>query len=161
MRGFRLFYAAMLLISLLVIIDQALKWLVVREMAYGEQIPFLPFLSWLHARNTGVAFSLFADSGPLFVLALPTLICGVLIYMLFRTNPAEWLTRLGLVMILGGAIGNLIDRVRLGYVVDYIFFHTPYWSFAIFNFADMAITIGAGLIILQEIILWRRSRKSS
>lgn len=59
-------------------------------------------------------------------------------------------------MIVGGALGNLVDRTTLGYVVDYIYFHTPSWSFAVFNLADAFITVGAGLVILEEIVGWLR-----
>lgn len=146
------------IVLLLVAIDQAMKAWVVAHMAYLEEWPLLPFLSLLHARNTGAAFSMFSGSGKLFLVGVPLLIMGLIGYMLYRTTPEERLSRIGLVMILGGAVGNVIDRAWLGYVVDYVYFHTPVWSFAIFNFADMMITLGAGLVILQEFILWRRSR---
>lgn len=148
-------------VALLVIMDQAIKAWVVAHMAYGEQWPLLPFLSLLHARNTGVAFSMFSDGSALFLVGLPLLIMGFISYMLYRTEPHERYSRIGFVMILGGAIGNVIDRALLGYVVDYIYFHTPIWSFAIFNFADAMITLGVGFVLLQEFIHWRHSNKSS
>lgn len=146
------------IVLLLVVIDQAIKAWVVAHMAYLEERPLLPFLSLLHARNTGAAFSMFSGSSKLFLVGVPLVIMGFIGYMLYRTTDEERLSRIGLVMILGGAVGNVIDRAWLGYVVDYVYFHTPIWSFAIFNFADMMITLGAGLVILQEFILWRRSR---
>lgn len=146
------------IVLLLVAIDQAIKAWVVAHMAYLEERPLLPFLSLLHARNTGAAFSMFSGSGKLFLVGVPLVIMGLIAFMLYRTTDEERWSRLGLVMILGGAVGNVIDRAWLGYVVDYVYFHTPIWSFAIFNFADMMITLGAGMVILQEFILWRRAR---
>ena len=148
-------------IALLVIIDQAIKAWVVAHMAYGEEWPLLPFLSLLHARNTGVAFSMFSNGSVLFLVGLPILIMGFITYMLYRTEPHERYSRLGFIMILGGAVGNVIDRATLGYVVDYVYFHTPIWSFAIFNFADAMITLGVGFVLLQEFIHWRQSDNSS
>jgi len=148
-------------IVLLVIIDQAIKAWVVANMAYGEEWPLLPFLSFLHARNTGVAFSMFSNGSVLFLVGLPILIMGLIGYMLYRTEPHERYSRIGFIMILGGAVGNVIDRALLGYVVDYVYFHTPVWSFAIFNFADAIITLGVGFVLLQEFIHWRHSKDPS
>ena len=66
----------------------------------------------------------------------------------------------GFALIIGGAMGNLIDRFLYGHVIDYFLFHTPGWSFAIFNLADAAITVGAGLVILDELLQWRAGRKA-
>lgn len=148
-------------VALLVIIDQAIKAWVVANMAYGEEWPLVPFLSLLHARNTGVAFSMFSDGSLLFLVGLPIFIMGFIGYMLYRTEPHERYSRIGFVMILGGAIGNVIDRALLGYVVDYVYFHTPIWSFAIFNFADAMITLGVGFVLFQEFLHWRQSDNSS
>lgn len=145
-------------VAVLVLIDQAIKAWVVANMAYGEQWPLMPFLSLLHARNTGVAFSMFSGGSTLFLVGLPILIMGLIAYMLYKTEAREIYSRIGFVMILGGAIGNVIDRATLGYVVDYVYFHTPVWSFAIFNFADAMISIGVACVLLQEFILWRQSR---
>ena len=77
-----------------------------------------------------------------------------------RTDARQQLARFGFALIIGGAIGNLIDRVWHGYVIDYVLFHLPAWnwSFAIFNLADAFITVGAGLVILDEFLEWRRER---
>ena len=68
------------------------------------------------------------------------------------------MARVGFALVIGGAIGNLIDRVRLGHVIDYILFHTPVWSFAVFNLADAFITVGAMLVVLEEFLEARRAR---
>ena len=95
------------------------------------------------------------------LIGLRVLIMGFVGYMLYRSSPEEKFFRIGMVMILGGAIGNVIDQILLGYVVDYVYFHTPIWSFAIFNFADAMITLGVGFVLLQEFVHWRQSKDQS
>jgi signal peptidase II len=84
----------------------------------------------------------------------------LVLWLAARSDADQLAARFGFALIIAGALGNLIDRVWLGYVVDYVLFHTPAWSFAVFNLADVMITLGAGLVILQEILLWRRQRRS-
>ncbi len=86
-------------------------------------------------------------------------ISAFVLWLLWRTPLHHSVARFGYTLIVAGAIGNLIDRVSLGYVVDYFRFHTDNWSFAIFNMADAFITIGAAFAILQEFIIWRKSRE--
>ncbi len=138
--------------------DQLVKELVETAMPLYERIDILPFFSLLHSRNTGIAFSMFSGMsgiGLSIVMALVILFIG---FLAMRTGATQFWARLGFALILGGAIGNLIDRLTLGYVTDYLFFHTPVWSFAIFNLADVFITVGAGLVILEELLDWRRGR---
>ena len=152
------FYALAVLLA--VVLDQAVKAVVEARLPLHEKFDIIPFLALVHSRNTGVAFSLFSGVDSLW-LSLAVLAIVVFIAVLaVRTDPAQVFARLGFALIIGGAVGNLIDRFLRGYVVDYVYFHTPVWSFAIFNLADAFITIGAGLIILEEIIAWRRSRKA-
>ncbi|EKF20071.1 signal peptidase II [Nitratireductor pacificus] len=138
--------------------DQLVKELVETTLPLHEKIDVLPFLALLHARNTGIAFSMFSGmSGT----GLSIVMAGVIVfigYLAMRTGAAQHWARLGFALILGGAFGNLIDRLTNGYVTDYIYFHTPVWSFAIFNLADAFITVGAGLVILDELLDWRRAR---
>jgi signal peptidase II len=84
---------------------------------------------------------------------------GLIAFIAARTDPAQRLARFGFTLIVGGALGNLIDRVWHGHVVDYVLFHLPSWSFAIFNLADAFITVGAVLVVLDEFLVWRRARK--
>jgi signal peptidase II len=81
------------------------------------------------------------------------------VLFLWSRSPKDqvW-AQLGYAFVVGGAVGNLIDRLRFGHVVDFILFHTPNWSFAVFNFADSFITIGAALIVLQELLDMRANR---
>jgi signal peptidase II len=139
-------------------LDQWIKWLVQATMAMGETIEFLPFLAWHRTVNTGISFS-FMEGLPAWVLAL--LAFGVLAFILWlavRSEPRQVFARIGFALIAGGAVGNLIDRVALGHVVDYVYFHTPVWDFAVFNLADACISVGAVLVIMQEVVDWRRDR---
>ena len=149
-----------LIVIVAVVLDQAIKALVVAEMALGDAVELVPFLALYHARNTGIAFSLFDGVGGLGLAALALVVLAVVMVLWVRTPGDRRLTHFGLAIIVGGAIGNLIDRVRLGYVVDYVYFHTPVWSFAVFNLADALITVGAILILFDEFILAPRSKRT-
>ena len=105
------------------------------------------FFHFTLVHNTGIAFGLFKDSGSVFVV-IPIILTVLLIYNIYYYRNTEYLSRLYIVafsLILGGAIGNLIDRIVLGYVVDFIDFRI--WP--VFNIADSAITIGAGIILFK------------
>lgn len=153
------FYGAVILIA--VVLDQAIKFLIEARMPLHDRIDVLPFLALLHSRNTGVAFSLFSGVGGLWLSLVVLGVIAFIAVLAARTDAAQQLARFGFALIIGGALGNLIDRVARGYVVDYVYFHTPVWSFAIFNLADALITIGAGLVVLEEIVNWRRARRQS
>ncbi|MBC8128899.1 MAG: signal peptidase II [Rhizobiaceae bacterium] len=146
----------LLLVALCVAADQVIKALVVANMALGSAIELVPFLALLHARNEGIAFSLFSGFDDLALAGLAILVLGFVSWLWAQTAPERRLSHVAFAIIVGGAIGNLVDRVRLGYVVDYVYFHTPVWSFAVFNLADALISVGAGLIILDEFVLARR-----
>ena len=154
----RLFPAAAIVL-VATIVDQALKQAVEAGLDMHVPVPVLPFLSLFRTHNTGIAFSLLDDFGSVGLIAVTLAVMGFVAFIAARTDPAQRLARLGFALIIGGALGNLIDRVWHGYVVDYILFHLPSWSFAIFNLADVFITVGAGLVILDEFLAWRRSRR--
>jgi signal peptidase II len=143
-----------------VAIDQWVKRFVENGMALHEQVDLLPFLALYHTRNTGIAFSLLADFGDTGLVLVALAVTAVVLALAARTTDRQVLARAGFALVVGGAIGNLIDRATLGYVIDYILFHTPVWSFAIFNLADAFITVGAGLVLLQEFVDWRRDRQA-
>lgn len=140
-------------------LDQWIKKLVVAKMALGEHIQVMPILSLYHTRNTGVAFSFLSGFDDTAMVAFTALVMAFIAWLAARTTPAQAVARIGFTLILGGALGNVIDRVRLGYVVDYILVHTQSWSFAVFNLADVFISLGAALVIAQELIDWRRARR--
>lgn len=143
-----------------VALDQWIKLLVQQHMDLYEQIDLLPFLALFRTFNTGVAFSMLSwiDDRGLVILSL--LVVAFVLYLANRSEPRQYLARIGFALVVGGAVGNIIDRVAYGHVVDYIFFHTPVWSFAVFNLADTFISIGAGLIILDEFLAWRAERRN-
>ncbi|WP_062227035.1 signal peptidase II [Aureimonas frigidaquae] len=145
-----------------VFLDQFIKLVVVATMPLGSAIPVLPFLALLHARNEGIAFSMFASLSGWTLAAASSLVLLFVLWLWWNTPRERRLTHFAFAIIFGGAVGNLIDRVTLGYVTDYIYFHTPVWSFAVFNLADAFITVGAALIILDEFwLLPRRARRGA
>lgn len=141
--------------------DQVTKQLVIRSIALFESVPVLPMLNWVHLQNRGAAFSMMSHMPPWFFVLLGVGVAvGILVWL--RRNPlGQRLVAAGLALILGGALGNVIDRVRLGHVTDFIDFHVSGWHFAAFNIADMAITVGAGLLILDMLLDLRRQRASA
>jgi len=142
-------------------LDQWIKMLVEQHLPLQEAVAILPFFALYRTYNTGVAFSMFdwAHGWGLVILSL-VVICFVL-YLAWRTTPGQILARLGFALIVSGAIGNIIDRVMLGHVVDYLLFHTPVWSFAVFNLADAFITVGAALVIADEFFGWGRTGEAN
>jgi signal peptidase II len=148
-------------ILLTVVADQAIKAVVVATMALGGSVELLPFLALYHARNDGIAFSMFAGFGDLGLALMAVVVLGFVFWLWWKTPANRRLTHVAFAIIVGGAIGNLIDRVRLGYVVDYVLFHTPVWSFAVFNLADACISVGAVAIVVDEFLLGRREDKGA
>jgi signal peptidase II len=124
-------------------------------------------LSWLNitlAHNYGAAFSFLSDAGGWqrgFFIVLASLVSVVLLVWLLRLPRQEWRTGLGLALVLGGAIGNLVDRVQLGYVVDFIDVHFGGWHYPAFNVADSAITCGVVLLLVDALILGRSAKKAA
>ncbi|WP_336055588.1 signal peptidase II [Nitratireductor sp. CH_MIT9313-5] len=147
---------ASLLALIALLIDQWVKQLVQTNLPLHERVDLMPYLSLYHSHNTGVAFSMLSGVGGTWLSILTLVVLGFILYLALKTHAHQRLAQFGFALIVGGALGNLVDRTTLGYVVDYIYFHTPSWSFAVFNLADAFITIGAGLVILEEIIGWLR-----
>jgi signal peptidase II len=145
--------AAWLWLSLVVIaLDQATKFLVTRFLDLYERVEVLPVLDFTLLHNTGAAFSMLAGASGWqrwFFIGLACLVSVVLVVWIWRTPRGEKLLPLALALILGGAIGNVIDRIWHGYVVDFIHAHWGDAYFPAFNIADSAITIGAALLILD------------
>ena len=145
--------AAWLWLSMVVIVlDQATKFLATRFLALYERVEVLPVLDFTLLHNTGAAFSLLAGASGWqrwFFIGLASVVSAVLVVWIWRTPRGEKLLPLALSLILGGAIGNVIDRVLHGYVVDFIHAHWGGAYFPAFNIADSAITVGAALLILD------------
>lgn len=142
-----------------VIADQWIKYLVEAHLPMQEMVELIPFLALFRTYNTGVAFSMFSFIGDRGLVAISAGVILFVLYLASRTEARNWIARLGFALIIGGALGNIIDRLAYGHVVDYILFHTPVWSFAVFNLADALITVGAVLVIIEELLIWRSSRR--
>jgi signal peptidase II len=134
---------------LVILLDQASKLYVSSHFSYGENLPVLSVFSLVLWHNTGAAFSFLSDFGGLqrWLFSLIALVASVWIVWLLRKHSHQTLFAFGLSMILGGALGNLIDRVAYGHVIDFLLFHWDAHIFPAFNLADSAITCGAALLI--------------
>ena len=137
------------LAAVIVVIDQITKYFIVQKFVLHETLYLTPFFNLVRVHNTGAAFSMLADAGGwqrVFFIAI-AVVASVWVVWLLRRHPEQKLFCLALAMILGGAIGNLIDRVLFGSVVDFVQVHYAGYFFPAFNVADSAITCGAGLLI--------------
>lgn len=135
-----------------IVLDQITKQMVVRHLQWYDVLPVLPSLNLVHLRNTGAAFSMLSNASPIFFVLLGSAVSiGILLWL--RRHPHDQhLIAVALSLIMGGALGNVIDRVTRGHVVDFIDFYVGTWHFAAFNVADIAISCGAGLLILDSIL---------
>jgi len=139
---------------LIIITDQASKYLAEQLLVLHQPVAIIPFLNFTLAYNTGAAFSFLNQAGGwqnTFFIVIALLMSLVLLVMLYRTPRKELQFSLALWLVLGGAIGNVIDRLRLQKVVDFIDFYIGEWHFATFNIADIAISIGAFLLIMDSL----------
>lgn len=144
---------------LIVLFDQWTKILVISSFQYGETLPIIDsFFNLTYVRNTGAAFGFLANAHPSFrvpfFIAVPILAMVVLGF-LYRDLPtdAKW-RALSLGLVSGGAIGNLIDRIRLGYVIDFLDFHYRLdYHFPAFNVADSAICVGVGILLISNLVV--------
>jgi len=147
-------------VSLIVVAaDQFTKIVVEHAMRLGDARPVTPYFSLVLAHNRGAAFSMF-DSDTAWhgqaLAGIGIVACAFILYLLAR-HGSQRLFSTALALIMGGAGGNLLDRLMHGHVVDFLLFHYRQWEFPAFNVADSAITIGAALLILDELMRVRRS----
>lgn len=149
-------------ISLAVLaVDLWTKYVVVQNFAYGESINILPIFNLTYARNYGAAFSFLADhSGwqKYFFLGLAVVISIALVVMLAKNKANLKLQNTAYALIIGGAIGNAIDRAYNGYVVDFLHFYWDIYHYPVFNIADIGIVVGAGLLILESLLESRKKK---
>lgn len=142
-----------LLVSALVIaLDLYSKHLIQEHFVYGEHVPVTGFFDLVRYHNTGAAFSFLANAGGWqhgFFTAVSTLASVVMLYLILK-HPQQSLFCLGLALVLGGALGNLYDRLTLGYVVDFLLVYYQQWAWPAFNVADSAICVGVGLLMLDS-----------
>lgn len=143
-----------LLAALVVCLDRATKWLVEKKIPLHDGIQIIPgFFRLTHVENRGAAFGLFAEStsgwtvGVLVLFSLVALV--IVVALLWRNSHSMNVTGIGLALILGGALGNLWDRLLSGRVVDFLLFYIGQYQWPAFNVADSAIVIGAGLLVFE------------
>ncbi|MBT8135974.1 MAG: lipoprotein signal peptidase [Gammaproteobacteria bacterium] len=155
----------LVLSALIIAADQLTKLYIVNNLVYRQVIEVSPLLDITRLHNTGAAFSLLADMGGWqrwFFIALGSAVSALIAVWLTRLQvPAQRLLAAGLALILGGALGNVIDRLVYGHVVDFIHAHYGDWYWPAFNVADSAITVGAAILILDTILDARRQRRAT
>jgi signal peptidase II len=141
-----------------IVLDQFTKTLILGYFQLGDSRQVTSFFNVVRVHNTGAAFSFLAGAAGWqrwFFITLGIVAAGFIVWML-RSHPAQKLFCFAVTMIMGGALGNVIDRLLHGYVVDFIQVHGGGWYFPSFNLADSAITLGAALLILDELRRVRR-----
>lgn len=138
-----------------IMVDQLTKWIVVQTLDYGETWAPIPLLNDIfditYTRNTGAAFGMAQDFGNIFLL-IAVIVVGAIVYYYRNLPTNSWVVRLTLGLQMGGALGNALDRITRGFVVD--FFHLHGWP--IFNIADSVIVVG---VVVLVVILWREDRQ--
>jgi len=138
--------------ALIILLDQSSKMWISDHFAFGESLRVLDVFDLVLAHNTGAAFSFLSDAGGMqrWLFSSIAVVASAWIVWLLRRHSAQTLFALALSLILGGALGNLIDRIAYGHVVDFLHFHWNEHYFPAFNIADSAITCGAFLLILDS-----------
>lgn len=145
---------------LVLVLDQLTKWLIVGQFVLGDSRPITSFFNLVRAHNPGAAFSFLAQAGgwQRWLFTGIGLAASALMIWMLRAHPGQKLFGFAIACILGGAIGNVMDRLVHGYVVDFLDFHWAGWHFPAFNAADSAITLGAACLLLDELLRVKRSK---
>ena len=143
----------------LLIADQLAKYTITQNFLYGEYINIFPGLDFTLVHNTGAAFSFLSDAGGwqrwlFLIISLAASI--VLIVWLYRLKASQFFLSTSLALILGGALGNLCDRIFLGYVIDFIDFYYGIYHWPVFNIADASITLGAVFLIFESFLVSKK-----
>jgi signal peptidase II len=143
-----------LIAALVVILDRAAKWAVASNISLHDNIQIIPgFFRLTHVENRGAAFGIFADSPSEWKIAglamFSIVALTIVAVLLWRNNHSMNSTGIGLALILGGAVGNLWDRLLSGRVVDFLLFYVGPYQWPAFNVADSAIVVGAGLLVIE------------
>ena len=157
------FYAWMAIAALVVAADQFTKWAVVKWIGLYEKIPVNSFINLTHHKNPGAAWSFLAAAGGWqrwFFIALASVVSVVLVVWLWRIRKErQAILSVGLALVLGGAIGNLIDRIVSGEVTDFIQVLFGSWAFPSFNVADAGISVGAAFLIIDALFFSGRDQQ--
>lgn len=141
------------LAGIIVVLDQLSKWIVLGNLRPGDSRYVAPFWNWVLTYNPGAAFSFLSDAGgwQRWFFTILSLSVSAWIISLLRRHSGEFRLSLALTLVLGGAIGNVIDRIRFGAVVDFIQWHAAGFYWPAFNVADSAITLGAILLVWDQL----------
>ena len=145
---------------LILVADQFTKTLILGYYKLGDATTITSFFNIVRAHNTGAAFSFLANAGgwQRWLFTGIGVVASIFIVWQLRAHPGQRLFCFALSSILGGAVGNVVDRLLHGYVVDLLDFHVGGWHYPAFNIADAAITVGAACLILDELLRVRRAR---
>ena len=148
----------------MVILDQITKQLATQFLEYGRPVPIIPFFNLTLVHNTGAAFSFLSNAGGwqrwFFAILAAAVSVFIVVWILRLPRGSLWLP-LALSLLLGGALGNLVDRLVLGYVVDFIDVYYQHWHWPAFNIADSAITVGAVMLVLDALFLGKKRAENS
>ncbi|MDH3304692.1 MAG: signal peptidase II [Gammaproteobacteria bacterium] len=159
------FITWMFIALVIVAADQLTKWAIIEWVPLYDRVPLNSFVNLTHQKNRGAAFSFLANAGGWqrwFFVVLATVVSGVIAVWIWRIRrEGHVLLSIGLALVLGGAVGNLIDRVRFGHVTDFIQVWFGAWAFPSFNVADAGITVGAALLIIDALFFSGRQRPST
>ena len=152
----------MVVATVIVVADQVTKWAIIEWVPLYDRVPLNSFINLTHQKNTGAAFSLLANAGGWqrwFFVALASVVSVVIAVWIWRIrNAGHTVLSAGLALVLGGAIGNLIDRIVLGHVTDFIQVWFGDWAFPSFNVADAGISVGAALLIIDALFFSGRQQ---
>jgi signal peptidase II len=153
----------MIVSTVIVVADQLTKWAIIQWLPLYDKVRINSFINLTHQKNTGAAFSFLADAGGWqrwFFITLSTTVSVVIAVWMWRIrNDGQNVLMAGLALVLGGAVGNLIDRVLLGHVTDFIQVWFGSWPFPSFNVADAGISVGAALLIIDALFFSGRQQK--
>ena len=146
-------------IGLTIAADQVTKAWAETALEYGQAIDLLPVLSLFRVHNTGIAFSLLGDVGKIGLFALTLSVVALVLVIWHRTADGGHFAAIGYALIVGGAFGNIADRVSYGHVVDFLLLRLGDWPLFVFNLADVALTIGPILLIMVMMTPTRRAAR--
>lgn len=164
MRDWKRVAGWLLLSGAVIAADQWTKWIVEAAMPFGTSLYVLPVMDLVHVRNTGAAFSFLASASGWqreFFIGIGVIASAWMLWMIARAQHGQTAFCMALSLILGGALGNVIDRVRLGAVVDFLHFHWGPYYWPAFNLADTAITCGAVLLITDAFWQGRKASRAN
>ncbi len=145
------------------VVDLGSKQWVMTHFQLGESLPLIPFFNLTYAHNPGAAFSFLADKDGWqrwFFAVIALAITAALLVLMYRSSASQKLNNIAYAMIIGGAVGNLTDRIVHGYVIDFVDFYINDWHYPIFNIADAGICIGALLIVLEGFFVSSEKKKA-